>query len=228
MKTLKIIILLYLVFLFPKEVLAQEGHSKKNTLPNSYDFEWAITMEMKTKQGSFIMDYYLKKDEPYFGFKNDQLAKAHKDASMFMVMDKERHINVVFMSAMGQNIVQTTKMDDFDVDNDANSDYKITEIGTKTIQGYKCTGFKTENAEHEVIFYVTNEVPVSFTQIWGFDEKSKPKGFKSGWMKYAENGLVMEMDFKHKKKSKFNVSMICKGIKKSEFSIDTTQYKSMF
>ncbi len=228
MKTLKSILFTLLICFSVQHISAQFGTSKKVVLPNSYAFEWILKMEMKNKQGSYIMEYFLKKDEKYFGFKNDMLAKANKGAKMFMVIDKERKMNVVFMSMMGQNIVQTTKMDDFNEDDEEDNENNIEKIGTKTILGYTCQGFKTVNGTREITFYITNEVPISFTQIWGFDKKSKPKGFNDKWMKYAENGLVMEMNFVDKKKPKYNTTMICTAIKKTEFSIDTTKYKSMF
>lgn len=228
MKTLRHTLIILITVFSIQQVSAQFGKSKKVDLPATYDFEWTIKMEMKAKQGSFNTEYFLKKDAKYFGFKNDQLTKANKNAGMFMVIDKELNVNAIFMSMMGQNIKQTTKISDFDDEEDDNSKYEITEIGSKTILGYTCQGFKTENAEHEVTFYVTNDVPVSFTQIWEFDKKSKPKGFKSGWMKYAKNGLVMEMNFVDKKKAKYNTTMTCVAIEKTDLSIDTTLYKYMF
>jgi hypothetical protein len=45
--------------------------------------------------------------------------------------------------------------------------------------------------------------------------------------KYAENGLMMEMIYEDKKKSKNNMTMQCTGLDKTDFSLDISKYSSM-
>jgi hypothetical protein len=45
--------------------------------------------------------------------------------------------------------------------------------------------------------------------------------------KYAENGLMMEMIYEDKKKSKNNMTIECVGLEETDFSIDTTKFGSI-
>jgi hypothetical protein len=56
--------------------------------------------------------------------------------------------------------------------------------------------------------------------------KNMPKGFNAEWMKKMENGLMMEMIYKDKKKSKNDMTMTCIALNKTDFSIKTSDYKS--
>ena len=69
---------------------------------------------------------------------------------------------------------------------------------------------------------------MSFNQVFGANAKQMPKGFNPDWMKkYAENGLMMQMIFVDKKKSKNSMTMDCVGLDKTDFSINASAYGSM-
>lgn len=231
MKTLKTsyIIAMVVTFFMLQSAFGQFGKASKVDLPPTYDFTWIMKMEMKTKKATVGMDYYMKEDATYFGFKNDMLAKQTEGGDMFMVMDISRDVSSIFMEMMGRKILQKTSLNGLIDSDDTTQEFTYKEIGSKTILGYKCDGYQAENAEHKVTFYLTDEVPVSFTKVWGADKKSMPKGFNTAWMKkYADNGAVLEMQFEDKKKAKNNSSMTCISIEKTNFSITTSEYKSMF
>jgi hypothetical protein len=109
------------------------------------------------------------------------------------------------------------KGSDFDTESD-NSDYTFTKIESKTIVGYECEGFVSENDKRKITFYTTDDLPVSFNQIFDSNSKSMPKGFNPDWMKkYAENGLMMQMTFVDKKKSNNSMTLDCIGLEKQTF-----------
>ena len=174
-------------------------------------------------------DYYLKKGEKYFGFNSAEMGAANPDAKMFMVMDNNLGVTAMFMEMMGKKLVQKSKLkgSDFKDDKDQ-SKYTYTKIDSKTILGYECEGFVGESEDVKITFYVTDDVPVSLNHVWGADKKNLPKGFNPAWLdKYADNGLMMEMIFVDKKKSKNNMTMECVALEKTDFSINTSEYGSM-
>ncbi|WP_028872340.1 DUF4412 domain-containing protein [Psychroserpens burtonensis] len=178
---------------------------------------------MIQKGGDVDLTYFLKESAKYFGFDTADMTKS-TDTKMFMVIDGNQGVTSMFMEMMDKKVVQKTKLkaSGFDSDNDS-SDYTYTKVDSKTIMGYECEGFVSENNKTKITFYITDDVPVSFNQVFGANSKSIPKGFNSDWIKkYAENGLMMEMVYIDKKKSKNNMIMNCIGLDKIDFSIDTS------
>lgn len=212
-------------------IFFQNGYSQKASkveLPSSYDFDYIYKLKMTHKKGDLTFDYYLKEGAQYFGFDTSEMTKG-SDTKMFMVMDSNLNITAMFMEMMGKKVVQKTKLNtsDFKDGGDA-SEYTFTKIDSKTIMGYDCEGFVSENNETSITFYMTNDVPVSFNQAFDSNIKDLPKGFNPAWMKkYAENGLMMEMIYVDKKKSKNSMTMHCIGLEKTNFSIEASKYGSM-
>lgn len=207
------------------------GYSQKASkidLPSTYDFDYTYKLKMTHKKGDLILTYFLKEDGKYFGFDTAEMAKG-SDTKMFMVMDSNLGVTAMFMEMMGKKVVQKTKINASDFGSDVdNSDYTFTKIDSKTIMGYECEGFVSENDEHKITFYITDDVPVSFNQVFGANAKNMPKGFNPDWMKkYANNGLMMQMIFVDKKKAKNSMTMDCVGLDKTDFSINASAYGSI-
>ena len=219
---------IYLTFL----MIFQFGFSQKTSkveLPSTYDFDYIYQLKMTHKKGDVTFDYYLKEGGTYFGFDSAEMSKSSPDTKMFMVMDSNLNITAMFMEMMGKKVVQKTKLkaSDFESDDDM-SEYTFTQIDSKTINGYECEGFLSENDKVKMTFYITDDVPVSFNQGFGNNMKNVPKGFSAALLKkYADNGLMMEMIYEDKKKSKNNMTMQCTDLEKTDFSIDTSKYGSM-
>ena len=216
-------------FFMLQTVFAQFGKANKVKLPETYSFEYIYKLKLTHKKGDVNLDYYLKEEANYFGFDTAEMTKGSADTNIFMVMDAEREITAMFMDMMGKKVVQKTKLkaSDFQSEDDM-SDYSFTEIESKTINGYDCEGYVSENDKQKITFYITDDVPVSFNQMLGDNVKNLPKGFNADIMKkYAEKGLMMEMIYEDKKKSKNNMTMQCTSLEKTDFSIDTTKYGSM-
>ncbi|MDG5490821.1 DUF4412 domain-containing protein [Psychroserpens sp. SPM9] len=214
-------------FIFFQSAFSQKA--SKIELPSSYDFDYIYKLKMTHKKGDMTFDYYLKKGGTYFGFDSAEMTKTNEDAKMFMVMDNKLNISAMFMEMMGKKVVQKTKLkaSDFKGDTDASA-YTFKKIESKTIMGFDCEGFVSENEDVKITFYITNEVPVSFNQVFGANAKKMPKGFNPEWMKkYADNGLMMEMIYVDKKKSKNSMTMQCVGLEKTTFSIEASKYGSM-
>ncbi len=220
-----------LTFLLPFFIFFQNGYSQKASkveLPSSYDFDYIYKLKMTHKKGDITFDYYLKKGGTYFGFNSAEMNKS-SDTKMFTVMDSDLGVTAMFMEMMGKKIVQKSTFEGSDFKGDLdNSDYTFKKVDSKTILGYECEGFVSENNKTKITFYITDDVPVSFNQFFGANTKNIPKGFNPEWMKkYAENGLMIQMIFVDKKKDKNSMTMECIGLDKTDFSIDASKYGSM-
>lgn len=214
-------------FLVSSTVVFSQKGSKD--LKDAYDFDYIYQLKMTNKKDDVQFDYYLKKDAGYFGFDISTLTKNQKDMKMFTIMDNDTGVTGMFMEMMGKKMVQKSKINLNDFDSDKNDpDFSITKIGSKTILGYECDGFIMENKDSKTTMYITNEAPVNFSKIWDNSKTKMPKGFNPAWMKkYGENGLLMEMQYVDKKKSKNNATMECVGLEKTDFALQASDYGSM-
>ena len=195
-------------------------------LPEAYDFTWRYGMRFETSKASENMDmtYFFKPDAAYWGVEFTQ------EISMFMVYDNERNQMAIYSSVQGESFVSVTKFPDNLPTDDEDSgieDFSITELPPKEIMGYSCKGFQFENATHRYTTYVTFEVPVSFSDIYGKSDKL-PKGFNTEWLKDGDNeGLMMEMIMEDKKSAKKNMKMTCFLLEENPYQLRKSDYKSL-
>ena len=201
-------------------------------LPESYDFEWKYTMQMKHKKGNMNMTYYLKPGAKYFG-SQPEMEDNPMANGMFMVFDQELDVMAIFMESEDGKSGSLLKNPSIDIEDIAEQeeanleDFTFTELGTKTILGYECQGFQIENDELKMTMYMALDSPVSFNQVYGSHMKTTPKGFDPKWMEKAENSIVMEMDMTHKKKKKYNMKMTCVTLEKSPKTLVVSDYEFM-
>ena len=164
-------------------------------IPAGYDFDWEYTLQMNTSEGTMDMVYHIKENAPYVGIKIPQAE------NMFTVLDNKRNMTVLYMNSEGNKMVMATRFDVSEEDMEADNSYeemKFEEIGTKTILGYECQGYRSENAENVFTFYVTDEAGVSFRNLYQENQKNIPEGLNADWIRDG-TGLMMEMQMKDKK-----------------------------
>jgi len=206
------------------------GAADMSKLPSSYDFEWKYTLEMSSQGKSFKMNYFLKPDAKYFGALPEMDASIPTEG-MFMVMDEELGITTIFMDKDGEKSAfsMNSMVDEItEVIDDGNmTNGEIEKIGSKNILGYECEGFRMNVEDGTMTMYVAVNTPVSFNQVYGTQNSPAPKGFDPEWLKQAENGLVMEMNFEHKKKSKRNMTMKCVMLEQENRTINVSDYSKM-
>jgi len=200
-----------------------------STLPDQYEFEWMYTLQMQTNDGLMNIDYFLKPDASYFGAK-PELNLSQTTEYIFMVVDIQRSINTIFIESNGTKMAMpsTVPLDtDFDSDDlDKSGNFTFTEIGSKTILGYNCQGYKMENDESITKIYVTKDAPVSFTQLFIGNSKNIPQGFNPQWLDKIDDSLIMEME--HTDKNENNITtMKCIMLNKNAFTINKNDYQFM-
>lgn len=192
-------------------------------IPAGYNFDWEYTLTMNTAKGEMEMVYHIKENAPYVGIKIPQAE------NMFTVLDNKRNITVLYMNSEGNKMVMATRFDISEENMEADNSYeemKFEEIGTKTILGYECQGYRSENAENIFTFYVTDEAGVSFRNLYQENQKNIPEGLNADWIRDG-TGLMIEMQMKDKKNAEKNVTMTCTRIEKKPFLVDTSEYQSM-
>ena len=200
-----------------------------STLPDQYEFEWMYTLQMQTNDGLINIDYFLKADASYFGAK-PELNLSQTTEYIFMVVDIQRNTNTIFMESNGTKMAMpsTVPIDtDFDSEDlDKSGNFTFTEIGTKTILGYSCQGYKMENDDSITKIFVTKDAPVSFTQLFIGNSKNIPQGFNPQWLDKIDDSLIMEME--HTDKNENNITtMKCIMLNKNAFTINKNDYQFM-
>lgn len=192
-------------------------------IPEVYEFDWVYVVKIETVQGDMTINYLLKKDAPYFGFRLPE-------NEMQMVMDPSRNMNVMYMNSEGNKMVMATKIPEISpgemAGNSEEDEFNFKKIGNKTIMGYDCSGYQGENSDMVLTFYVTNEPDINFGDFYKSDKSNLPKGFDPKWIEDG-NGIMMQMIMEGKKNSKDNTTMTCVALERKLSTINKSDYKSL-
>jgi len=192
-------------------------------VPEIYEFEWRYVMKMENKEGETNLNYFLKKDAPYFGF------ELPNSGEMFMVMDQSRNLMVNYMNSKGYKMITASRISKSAWNGTENEnkrdEYTFKKIGYKTILGYKCRGFQAENKDGVYSFYITSEPNISFMDIYKSDKSKLPANFDPKWIEDGK-GLMMEMILEDKKNAKNNLVMTCVTLEKQSVILRKSDYKS--
>lgn len=235
MKSLRIIMMCLIILgighsveaQFLKKMMSSLGNQvDPSELPSTYTFNYRYTVKMIHKKGDFKINYYLKKDADYFGSLTE-LDNVKAMEGMFMVHDNELNAMTIFMERGDNKTAQVVSSpSEMESETDQSiGDYTITQLPDKQILGYQCKGFKMESEEFDITMYILADAPVSFNNVGQANAQAMPKGFDASWLKKAENSLMMEMHFEHKKKKKLKASMVCVGLEKESKVINVTEYE---
>ncbi len=190
-------------------------------IPDIYNFTWAYEMQVETTQGNMNMIYYLKEEAPYFAI------SMKESGDMHMVMDTENEFTVMYFSSKGNKFINAYSLDLDDLEENDDEDFyknwEIEEIEGKNILGYNCKGFKAENKESKMKFYMTDETSVTFTGMQTAKNSKIPKGFTADWLRDGK-GLIMEMQMENHNKPEENATMKCISLKQENFSLKKADY----
>lgn len=192
---------------------------------NTYDFSWKYSLKMTNKQGELLFDYFLQPDATYFGF----TTTATSSTGMFTIMDSQKELMIMFIQNDANNIGTVSAMpSDMDMEEDENAmkDFTFEQLPDKTINGYRCKGIKGKNPEYEMIMYLTNEVEVSFSDIYKKGKTNMPLDLKE-YFEPEDKVLMISMDIKSLKKEKYDMKMECVGLEKEYKTIKKSDYKFM-
>lgn len=200
-----------------------KGKADPNLVPDSYEFSWKYSLNMKTKEGDIVFDYYLQPGQPYFGFTTPLME------TMFTVMDNGRKITVMYMLSDKNSVMMANSMpDDLDLEetDDKSADFAYESLPDKEIMGYNCTGVKATNDRYEISMYFTADAPVSFNDIYKKKNKNIPPGLKN-YFGEDDYVLMLEMQMTDLKKDKMSATMECIGLEEVQKTILKSDYNTM-
>jgi hypothetical protein len=191
-------------------------------VPDSYEFSWKYSLNMKTKEGDMVLDYFLQPGQPYFGFTTPMMD------NMFTVMDNERKMTVMFMLSDKNSVMMANSMpDDLDLEESADNSeaFGYESLPDKEILGYTCTGVKATNDRYEISMYFTADAPVSFSDIYKKQNKNIPAGLKN-YFGEDDYVLMLEMQMTDLNKDKMSATMECIGLEEVQKSIYKADYNN--
>lgn len=209
------------------KMINPKSHDEKQ-LPEVYTFNWELKTVLTHGKETAELNYLINDNtKDYFGFEmsNDELKGQGK---MYMVMDNVQNKNIMFMEMNGQKMGQIHDMPNINKDN-SKSNMSFKEIGTKEILGYTCYGIEVEDQSYIGQLYFTLDAPVSFSALFAMaNNKNAPKGFDPALLQVLkEDALLMEMNMKHKTKTKENFSMRAQSLEKNNMSLNKRDYQFM-
>lgn len=192
-------------------------------IAEAYEFSWKYSLNMKTKEGDMVLDYFLQPGQPYFGFTSPMME------NMFTVMDNKRNMTVMFMLSDKNSVMMANSMpDDLDLEESADESeaFGYESLPDKEIMGYTCTGVKATNDRYEISMYFTSDAPVSFSDIYKKQNKNIPAGLKN-YFGEDDYVLMLEMQMTDLKKAKMSATMECIGLEEVQKTIYKRDYNTM-
>ena len=190
-------------------------------VPASYHFSYKYAMEIEAEGKKTNVDYLIEKDAPYFAAHINQLGN-----DMMMIMDTKAKLNIATVGMGTQKMAIVSKAPDVATGKNGKGQFTFRSLPDKTILGYKCKGVEATNSEHVVVFYYTNDAPVSFEELFKSSLTVKmPEAF-SGYFKSADKPLIMLMESTDKASGKKG-TMKCISLGKEAYTFNKSDYKFM-
>lgn len=176
----------------------------------AYSFDVITTMEVETIQpngstdGPMIMKMHFNEAEAYSGtkFSGDQIDES--DGVMFMIYDLKNESMVMLMESedgkfsfaydwkQARMLAQDfEEMSADSEDEDIEEWENFEEIGTKTIAGLECRGYRSENENEVMEYWVTRDEDLGIQKMLRINEQTKH--LKGNVPENYPAGMLMEM-----------------------------------
>jgi hypothetical protein len=188
-------------------------------LPNSYQFAYQATIQVKSNQGTVETEYYLQPDETYYAKKS-----TGKDFTEYVVYDNERNMEVYFAEIEGKKMRARKKMDIFTkakmlgAYRDA-PNRTVKPIGNKSLLGYQCHGYEISTDAGITELWVTNEAPATMFGAMFTNRAKQPNS------PFTENTMIMEVVFTSKESAEKNYQMVCTQIEPKSIVYNINDYQ---
>ncbi|GAA5523264.1 DUF4412 domain-containing protein [Aliifodinibius salicampi] len=183
------------------------------TTEDEYHFDTITTMEIKTtgKNGesdpSVIMDMHFNENEMYTGtkFKSEEMSK--EDGDLFIIYDFKNSAMLMLMSnnkdqfSFAYDWKEALEHTEQDIDEQEETDWDevdewqgYTKIGTKTILGYNCDGYRSETENENIEVWVSRDADFGMNNL--FSANANAKQLKGKIPENYPHGMLMEMNTK--------------------------------
>jgi len=186
------------------------------TTEDAYSFNTITTMEVETtdkdgkKEPPITMKMHFNDDEMYTGtqYESEEMRKENgdvfiiydfKNSAMIMLMQSEEDkfsFSYDWQEAMEQAEALGEEMEEVEQDQEnveAENWEGYSKIGTKTIAGYTCDGYRSENDSEVTEVWVTQEADFGMQRMFGANANSKqlrgkiPTDYPQGTMMAMES-----------------------------------------
>lgn len=188
-------------------------------LPNSYQFAYQATIQVKSNQGTVETEYYLQPDETYYAEKSTD-----KDFTEYVVYDNERNMEVYFAEIEGEKLRARKKMDIFTKAKMVGAyrdapNRTVKSIGNKSLLGYQCNGYEISTDAGITELWVTNEAPAT---LYGamFEKRAEQPNSP-----FTKNTMIMEVVFTSKESADKNYQMVCTQIESKSINYNLNDYQ---
>lgn len=190
---------------------------------SSYSFSHKYVMQIKDGRKTTDITYFLNKSGNYIG-----TSIPDQKNSMLTVMDMSKETMFMFMENKGDKTMMSINFNLEQATNDAvnETNVSITPTGnSKKILNYTCKEYKVSGNDINGSVWVTQSAGISFSKAF-YQTKSK-KGLNQSWMAMLK-GLTMEMNITDTSKRKpKTIVMTCIALERSNFTINTNNYKKL-
>ena len=199
-------------------------------LPATYEFDWEyrLKMEMENqKQDPLDLVVLLRKNTKYQGLSVENMKSGSLDGAV-IVFDLNINAMVMFIESGDSKFLQIHPMQNPDNTSEI-GELEIRELPDKTIMGYTSKGMEIENDKFIVQVYHTTEAPIEMSNLFNFSgpmDMNMPD-IDPRLLKQFSEGLVMEMHYSDKKKSKNNVVLTGQSLNQVKTSINKNEYQNM-
>ena len=199
-------------------------------LPATYDFNWKYHLKMdfvNQKKESMDLVFLLKENVNYQGVSIENVQQGSINEAT-MIFDLNINSLVMFVEADQHKILQIHPMQSGKNSGEMDK-LQIRELPPKNILGYNCKGLEVENAEYIVQLYHTSEAPIEMKNLFNFSGPMKMDvpDIDPRLVEQFSKGLIMEMNYKDKKKSKNDVMLTAQSLKQARTTFNKNDYQNM-
>ncbi len=189
---------------------------------DAYNFDHKVEMRMISGKDEIDIDYYIASSGNYLG---TQPKDKKMKGEFITVFDIEREAMFNFMKNDGEKMMIGVNFETIDEETE-DATYEIIATGnSKKILGYNCLEYKMTGKDMTATLWVTKEVDIRFPSTY-HKIKQKKKN-QQEWM-HEVDGFTMEMVMIDSSKRKDRtIKMNCLSIGKTDFKIESKDYKSM-
>ena len=199
-------------------------------LPETYDFDWKYHLKMthvNQKKDEMDLVFLLKKNASYQGvtLENAQHGSINEAT---MVFDMNINSLVMFVHTDQTKVLQIHSMQSPKTSGDMEK-MEIRELPDKTIIGYNCKGLEVENSKNIIQVYHTSEAPIQMSNLFNLSgpmEMDIPD-IDPRLVEQFSKGLIMELNYKDKKKPKNDILLTAQSIKQAKTSFSKNEYQNM-
>lgn len=178
------------------------------TTEEEYFFNTVTTMEIQTidKNGEseppLIMKMHFNDDAQYTGtkFEGEEMEKEEGElfliydfhhSAMLMLMENEED-KFSFAYKWNQSFADTLEASEEEIDWDEVDEWQnYKKIGTKTVLGYNCDGYRSETESENIEIWISRDVEYGMNNL--FHANANAKQLKGKIPKHYPQGMIMEM-----------------------------------